>query len=156
MRATGVDPRQRAGYRLPFKGGEPMNRSIRLTTALLFVGLVGACDQKASLQVQKVEPDQGITAGGDQVTILGSGFQPGKTQVEVRFGRHRCEQVAIDSASKISVVTPAGDKGPVDVTLSFDNGAQFKIPAGFKYVNPEQNANVRRAFLSGKAGEPQK
>jgi hypothetical protein len=131
-----------------------MNRSIRLTAVVLFLGLVGACDQKGgALQVQKVEPDQGITAGGDQVTITGSGFQPGKTQVEVRFGRRRSEQVSIESGSKISVVTPAGDKGPVDVTLSFDSGAQFKIPGGFKYVNPEQNANVRRAFLSGKAGE---
>jgi hypothetical protein len=131
-----------------------MNRSIRLTVTVLLLGLVGACDQKGgALQVQRVEPDQGITAGGDQVTIIGSGFEPGKTQVEVRFGRHRCEQVAIDSAGRISVVTPAGDKGPVDVTLSFGNGKHFKIPGGFKYVNPEQNANIRRAVLSGKAGE---
>jgi hypothetical protein len=131
-----------------------MNRSIRLTAVLFLLGLAGACDQKGgALQVSKVEPEQGITGGGDQVTILGSGFQPGKTQVEVRFGRHRSEQVAIDSSNKISVVTPAGDKGPVDVTLSFDNGSQFKIPGGFKYVNPEENANVRRAFLSGKTGE---
>jgi hypothetical protein len=42
------------------------------------------------------------------------------------------------------------------VTVSFDNGSQFKIPGGFKYVDPEQNANVRRAYLSGKAGEAPK
>jgi hypothetical protein len=130
-----------------------MNRSSRLTAVLFVLGLVAACDQKGVVRVDKVKPEQGITGGGDQVTIEGSGFQPGKTQVEVRFGRHRCEQVAIDSANKISVVTPAGDKGPVDVTLSFDDGSHFKIPGGFKYINPEQNANVRRAFLSGKAGE---
>jgi IPT/TIG domain len=130
-----------------------MNRSVRLTAVVLFVGLAGACEKGGALQVDRVEPGEGITPGGDQIVIHGSGFQPGKTQVEVRFGRRRAEHVAIDSASKISVVTPAGDKGPVDVTLSFDNGAQFKIPSGFKYVNPEQNANVRRAFLSGKANE---
>jgi hypothetical protein len=135
-----------------------MNRSIRLTAVLFFLGLGAAgCDQKGgALQVQRVEPEQGITGGGDTVTIYGAGFQPGKTQVEVRFGRHRSEQVSIESGNKISVVTPAGDKGPVDVTLSFDSGAQFKIPSGFKYVNPEQNANVRRAFLSGKVPEPHK
>jgi hypothetical protein len=133
-----------------------MNRSIRLTAVVFVVGLVGACDQKGALKVERVEPDQGITAGGDQVTIRGGGFQPGKTQVEVRFGRRRSEQVSIDTGDKISVVTPAGDKGPVDVTLSFDNGTQFKIPGGFKYVNPEQNANVRRAYLSGKTGEQPK
>jgi len=134
-----------------------MNRSIRLTAVVLFVGLVAACDQKAGqLKVERVVPDQGITGGGDQVTIRGSGFQPGKTQVEVRFGRRRSEQVAIESGDSISVVTPAGDKGPVDVTLAFDNGTQFKIPAGFKYINPEQNANVRRAYLSGKPTPPPK
>lgn len=132
-----------------------MNRSIRLTV-VLFVGLVAACDQKGQLKVERVVPNQGITGGGDQVTIRGSGFQPGKTQVEVRFGRRRSEQVAIESGDTISVVTPAGDKGPVDVTLAFDNGTQFKIPAGFKYINPEQNANVRRAFLSGKPATPPK
>jgi hypothetical protein len=128
----------------------------RFVSMILFLGLLGACDQKGALEVKKVAPDQGITAGGDQVVITGNGFEPGKTQAEVRFGRHRAEQVAIESTDRIAVVTPAGDKGPVDIFVSFDNGKQFKIEGGFKYVNPEQNANVRRAFLSGKTGNQPK
>jgi hypothetical protein len=130
-----------------------MNRSVRLSAVVFFLGLLGACDQKGGpLRVDRVEPPQGITAGGDQVTIYGSGFESGKTQVEVRFGRRKSEQVAIVAGDKISVVTPAGDKGPVDVTLLFDNGKDFKIPSGFKYVNP-QNDDMRRAYFSGKSGE---
>jgi hypothetical protein len=143
-----------AGYRRSLKGGELMNRFGHLTALVLFVSLLGACEDKGgALRVDRVEPPQGITAGGDQVTILGGGFQPGKTQVEVRFGRRKAESVVIAAADQISVVTPAGDKGPVDVTLSFDSGKSFKIPGGFKYVDPQGNDNVRKAFLSKKAGD---
>jgi hypothetical protein len=131
-----------------------MSSFVRLSVAVFVFSLLGACDpQKGPLRVDKVEPPEGITAGGDQVTITGSGFQPGKTQVEVRFGRRKAEQVAIAAGDKISVVTPAGDKGPVDVTVAFDNGKGFKIDNGFKYVNPQVNADVRKAFLSGKPSE---
>jgi hypothetical protein len=129
-----------------------MNRIFQLTSAVMFLGFVGACDQKGALRVDRVEPAEGINGGGDQVVILGSGFQPGKTQVEVRFGRRKAENVVISSNSKIAVVTPAGDKGPVDVTLSFDDGNSFKIPNGFKYTVPQAPSDVRKAFFS-KTGE---
>jgi len=127
-----------------------MNRIVQLTTAISFLGFMAACDQKGPLKVDRVEPPEGILGGGDQVNILGSGFQPGKTQVEVRFGRRKADSVVIASSSKITVVTPAGDKGPVDVTLSFDDGAQFKIPSGFKYMAPQQSDDMRKAFFSKK------
>jgi hypothetical protein len=129
-------------------GGTLMNRIVQLTTALSFVGFMAACDQKGPLKVDRVEPPEGILGGGDQVNILGSGFQPGKTQVEVRFGRRKADSVVISSSSKITVVTPAGDKGPVDVILSFDNGEQFKIPSGFKYMAPQATDDMRKAFFS--------
>lgn len=130
-----------------------MKRIITLSAAVLLLGALSACQTKGPLKVDRVEPDQGIIAGGDQVTIRGSGFEPGKTQVEVRFGRSKAEQVAIASTEKITVVTPPGDKGPVDVTLMFDNGAQFKIPAGFRFIVPSAGEDVRKAFFSGKPGE---
>src|SRR3954470_13768128 len=114
-------------------GGTLMNRIVRLTAAVVVLGFMGACDQKGPLRVDRVEPAEGISGGGDQVNIVGSGFQPGKTQVEVRFGRHKSENVVISSASKITVVAPPGDKGPVDVTLDFDTGPRFTIPGGYRY-----------------------
>lgn len=111
-----------------------------------------ACKNQNVLSVDKVEPNEGITAGGDQVTIHGGGFEPGKTQVEIRFGRQRADQVTIASNSTITVTTPPGDRGPVDVTLMFDNGAPFKIAEGFRYVPSTGGSDVRKAFFSDKPG----
>jgi hypothetical protein len=125
-----------------------MNRVLSLGSAILFLATLGACEQKGPLKVDDVDPGQGTTGGGDHVVIRGSGFEPGKTQVDVRFGRRKVENVTISSANKIMVVTPPGERGPVDVTLMFDNGAQFKIPQGFRYVPPAAGDDVRKAFFS--------
>lgn len=131
-----------------------MNRIISfLSCAAVSVLLATGCQTKGGpLKVGEVEPNQGINAGGDQVTINGSGFIPGKTQVDVRFGRARADQVSIASATEIHVVTPPGDKGPVTVTLMFDSGEQFKIEQGFRYVEAGASGNVRNAFFSNKPG----
>jgi hypothetical protein len=123
-----------------------MKRVYRLVTALFVLGLLTSCDETGKMRVDRVDPPEGITAGGDHINIIGSGFQPGKTQVRIRFGTHVCEQVVISSANKIAVVTPNGDKGPVDVTLDFDNGSRYKIPNGFRYMEPKQTGDVRKAW----------
>jgi IPT/TIG domain len=111
---------------------------------------VAACTQSGGpLKVETVEPPQGTTAGGDEIAIVGSGFQPGKTQAEVKFGRKKCENVVIASTGKIKVITPSNEKGPVDVTVMFDDGSMFKVPNGFRYVEPAEGENARRAFFSG-------
>lgn len=131
-----------------------MTRAVSFATALLLAGLsLAGCEQKGGpLRVESAEPAEGTTAGGDQITLSGGGFVPGKTQATVFIGRRRAETVVIASTNKISVVTPPGDKGPTDVTVNFDTGESFKIPGGFKYVPPAASANVRDAFLK-QAGE---
>jgi hypothetical protein len=124
----------------------------RLVTTLFVLGLLASCDDNGKIRVDRVELAEGITAGGDHVNIMGAGFQPGKTQARVMFGTHVCDQVVISSTNKISVVTPSGDKGPVDVTLDFDNGSRYKIPNGFRYVEPKQTGDMRKAFF-GRPGE---
>ena len=130
-----------------------MNRiSSFLSCAAVTVLLATGCQSKGGpLKVGEVEPNQGINAGGDQVTINGSGFVPGKTQVEVRFGRARAEQVSIASATEINVVTPPGDKGPVDITLMFDSGEQFKIQQGFRYVDSGRQRRRPQRLLQRQA-----
>jgi hypothetical protein len=124
-----------------------MKRVYLLVTTLFVLGLLTSCDETGKIRVDRVNPPEGISAGGDHVTILGAGFQPGKTQARIMFGKHVCEQVVIQSTNKIAVVTPNGDKGPVDVTLDFDNGTRYKIPNGFRYVEPKQTGDVRQAFF---------
>jgi hypothetical protein len=117
------------------------------------LALVGACQQGSGVvKVDRVEPPQGTTAGGEEITIVGDGYLPGKTQAEVRFGHKKAETVTIASTSKIKVVTPPGDKGPVDITVSFDDGRAFQISNAFRYVEPAENAGARNAFFSGKKG----
>ena len=127
---------------------------IKRALGLVFCGALAvlpvACKQSSGdAKIDKVEPPQGTTAGGEEVTILGDGFQPGKTQAEVRFGRKKSEIVTIASTTKIKVVTPVGDKGPVDVTVAFDDGRSFKVANGFRYVEPVENQNARNAFFQG-------
>ena len=126
-----------------------MKRVLGLSLTATVLLLLAACDD-TKLRIDRVEPAEGITAGGDFVNIIGSGLQPGKTQVRVAFGSHVAEQVVIASKSKINLVTPNGDKGPVDVTLDFDNGERFKIPGGFRYIEPKQNDDLRKAFFNKK------
>jgi len=123
-----------------------MKRVYQLVTALFVLGLLTSCDETGKIRVDRVEPPEGITAGGDHVNIIGAGFQPGKTQARIMFGTHVCDQVVISSNSKISVVTPNGDKGPVDVTLDFDNGTRYKIPGGFRFVEAKQTGDMRKAW----------
>ncbi len=133
-----------------------MNRTHFFFAAVLVVGSLtsaSGCQQKGGpLKVDKVEPAQGTTSGGDHIHILGSGFEPGKTQVQVMVGRRKAEQVMIESGNKITVITPPGDRGPATVKLLFDDGAAFEIPDGFRYVQPQAGEQAREAFFSGKPG----
>ena len=127
-----------------------IRRALGLVLGLGVFALTAGCQQTAGpITVDKVEPPQGTTAGGEEITIRGDGFQPGKTQAQILFGRKKAEIVTIASMTKIRVVTPVGDKGPVDVTVNFDDGRAFKIPNGFRYVEPAENQNARNAFFSG-------
>lgn len=126
-------------------------------TVLLGIGLaLAACEKQTAISVERVEPAAGTTMGGDQVTIIGTGFQPGKTQADVLFGRKKADSIEIASATRINVVTPQGERGSTDVTVLFHDGKAFKIPGGFKYIPPADVAATRKAFgqeLDKKAAE---
>ena len=127
-----------------------MKRVLGIMISFAVFASVAACTSKGGpVKVDSIEPSQGIISGGDEVTIVGGGFQPGKTQAEVKFGRRKCETVTIASNSKIRVVTPPNEKGPVDVQVMFDDGATFKIANGFRYVEPTAGESARRAFFGG-------
>jgi len=58
-----------------------MKRVLGITISIAVCTLVAACTQRGGpVKVDSVEPPQGTTAGGDEISIVGSGFQPGKTQ----------------------------------------------------------------------------
>jgi hypothetical protein len=86
-------------------------------------------------RVESVDPTQGTTAGGEEIFILGGGFSPG-TGAEVRIGRKKSPAATIVSTNRIRVVTPPSNEGQADVMVMFEDGSVFKIPNGFRYVEP--------------------
>jgi len=135
----------------PSNGGESaMKQVLGLALSICCATMLTGCTQSGGpLKVESVEPNQGTTSGGDEISIVGSGFQPGKTQAEVKLGRKKAESVVIASTTKIKILTPSSEKGPVDLTVMFDDGNMFKIPNAFRYVEPAEGDNARRAFFSG-------
>jgi phospholipase C len=68
--------------------------------------------------IGSISPTQGISTGGDTVTISGSGFATGAT---VTFGGATAA-ATVASSTQISVVTPASTPGSADVTVTNPDG----------------------------------
>jgi hypothetical protein len=121
----------------------------KLVMALGLGVALAACNTAGGdLKVGGIEPPVGTVNGGENVTLTGSGFQPGKTSCTVRFGTKEALNITIVSEQKIQVTTPGAEPGPVDVLVTFDNGRTFKLPAAFTYKVPDQT-KARDIFLSG-------
>jgi len=89
--------------------------------------------------VNKVSPTQGSTAGGTPVTITGTSFANGDT---VGFGGNAGTSVVVNSATSITVTSPAGT-GSVDVTVSGPGGTSLTGPSDqFTYVTPGPQPTV--------------
>ena len=75
-----------------------MKRVLGLALSMAAFVTIAACTQSGGpLKVESVEPPQGTTAGGEEISINGGGFQPGKTQAEIKFGHKKSETVTIAS-----------------------------------------------------------
>jgi len=81
-------------------------------------------------QVTEIFPASGGTAGGNSITITGSGFT-GATEVE--FGGVTA-QMTVDSDTEITAISPPGS-GTVDVIVVTPNGTSATSPADqFTYL----------------------
>jgi hypothetical protein len=117
----------------------------RLGVAIGLLAL-GACSN--DLKVSEVDPPNGTYSGGEEVVIKGNGFQPGRGGVTVKFGKREAGAVVVESASKIKVTTPAGDKNTtIDISVVFDDGKAFLLKNGFHYIDTtQQKATMDKAF----------
>ncbi|HEX3109718.1 MAG TPA: IPT/TIG domain-containing protein, partial [Thermoanaerobaculia bacterium] len=80
--------------------------------------------------VKSVKPTAGSAAGGDVITIKGTGFLAGAT---VTFGGVAATNVTVDSSTKIFATTPAHAAGTVDVVVTNSNTASGTLSGGFTY-----------------------
>jgi IPT/TIG domain len=72
-----------------------------------------------------VSPGSGSTAGGDTVTITGSGFT---NATSVGFGRTSAQSFTVDSGTQITAISPPGS-GTVDITVVTPDGTTPTGPA---------------------------
>jgi len=80
--------------------------------------------------VTSVAPSSGPAAGGDTVTITGTGFVTGAT---VTFGGTAATGVTVDSATSITATTPAHAAGAVDVVVTNPDTQAGTLTNGFTY-----------------------
>jgi len=84
----------------------------------------------APIAITDVSPAIGPTAGGETVTINGSGFTSNTT---VSFGGTAAKSVTFGSATQLTAVTPAHSGGTVDVKAQ-DPAGSFNLPAVYQYT----------------------
>ncbi|MCB9854214.1 MAG: IPT/TIG domain-containing protein [Phycisphaerales bacterium] len=87
----------------------------------------------APVNVQSIVPAMGLTTGGEDVTLLGSGFEAGTA---VLFGSASAKDIVVVNPQVIGLKTPPNPAGPVDVLIVAPNGQTMTIPAGFTYEDP--------------------
>ncbi|MBZ0134882.1 MAG: IPT/TIG domain-containing protein [Planctomycetes bacterium] len=104
--------------------------------SLLFLVVPAALQAQADLT--GVSPNQGPTAGGQFVTLTGTGFT-GSTGVD--FGANPATGLVVVNDTTITVNTPAGSVGQVDVTVLNPGGNDTEIN-GYEYLAGPSIATV--------------
>ena len=80
--------------------------------------------------VTAVTPDEGPTAGGQTVTLTGTGFRAG---MQVSFGGVPASGVVVGSATSLTATTPSHAAGDVNVAVSTPGGSDT-LTDGYTYV----------------------
>jgi len=107
----------------------------RLSVALGIVAVLGLVSLgcNTGVKVTQISPENGTVAGGEDVVIKGQGFKAG---VQVKFCRAEAKSVILLGDNQIKATSPANQKGPCDITLTFDDGRAFKVANAFNYMEP--------------------
>jgi Domain of unknown function (DUF1929)/IPT/TIG domain len=84
--------------------------------------------------VTSLNPNTGPTAGGNGLTITGTGFQAGAT---VSLGGTAATGVTVASSTSIVATAPAHAAGAVDVVITNPDGQSGTLPGGYSYSAAE-------------------
>ena len=94
-----------------------------------------------------VVPDSGATSGGTRIAITGSGTSWG-AGTTVSIGGVACEEVVVESPTKLECVTPTGTPGSKDVVVTPQGGVPIQARDAFTYSD---SVDGYRGGLSGGA-----
>ena len=81
--------------------------------------------------VSAVTPAVGTSAGGDTIAITGKNFAEGAS---VRLGNATCQNVVVESETRITCVTPASAPNVVALTVENPDGATGSLASAFTFV----------------------
>ncbi len=103
--------------------------------------------------ISEVRRDNGTTAGGKLIVLVGSGFVQGAT---VKIGLLDCLNVQVYRKSALGCVTPAQSVGAKTVTITNPGGSGgASLPNGYTYVDPtDASADLCDKATSGGASFP--
>lgn len=97
--------------------------------------------------IASVTPGTGVTNGGTVVTITGSNFWAGAT---VKFGANAGTGVSLLNSNSLTVTTPAGLAGAVNVVVQNTNLMAATNLNGFVYVLPPPTPPVAATLVPGR------
>ena len=106
-----------------------MKKFIAVLAVAMFVFVRNA--KADTITITSISPTTGATVGGDAVDITGTGFMY-HTDEAVYFGGKECPNWG-GGQDEIQVTTPPGSVGPVNVTITADDGSATVVN-GFTYV----------------------
>lgn len=117
--------------------GQPLsnNPNTEATFKTLFGGSSTTTGNPAP-NLTSLSPTSGTATGGTMVTLSGTNFVSGAT---ISFGGSAGTSVVFNSASSISVHSPAHAAGAVDVVVTNPDGQSDTIASGFTYNAVAQN-----------------
>jgi len=92
--------------------------------------------EQSTPTITEISPNVGSAAGGDKITVRGTGFMSG-SNFKLLIGGNAATNVIVKSPTELTAVTPAGTPGYKDVTVINDDGGSFTLSNGFLYLtNP--------------------
>ncbi|HMP84587.1 MAG TPA: di-heme oxidoredictase family protein, partial [Verrucomicrobiota bacterium] len=96
--------------------------------------------------ITSVTPGTGFTNGGTVVSITGSNFLMGIT---VKFGANAGTGISLIDSNSLTVTTPAGTAGAVNVVVQNTNGLSATNLNGFVYVLPPPPPPIPATIVPG-------
>ena len=116
--SSGCSTKAEGGDDLPALCAPPASspgRSLGVTGPASITATPSPHPSCSAVSVESVSPSQGAEAGGDIVTINGTGFN---STVGVFFGGTPAESLTVKSATEISATTPPGPSGGGTVAVT--------------------------------------
>ena len=147
---TGADGLATAGFLVPW---EPALVGLTVSASALTldpqaafgIGLVGTgVDvpvRAPQATLLSITPDTGPTAGGNVVTITGSGFLTG---LQVTFGTTTATGLTVLGPALLTCIAPGGAPGPVSVVVAHPGGTPSAPGGPYTYVSPNPPPILQR------------